>query len=106
MSCENKDSFDLCVAVPLGKAWEKFMPDWRFSVLGNVISLNPGHFTKKEHMLITIMANVGFNVPYTNYIGKINDPMETQCADPPQSGHSIFPSTSTRGTLETSCIRS
>ncbi|GME27430.1 OPT oligopeptide transporter [Neofusicoccum parvum] len=56
------------LAFPLGKAWEKTMPDWRFSLFGNEISLNPGRFSKKEHMLITIMANVGFNVPYTNYV--------------------------------------
>ncbi|KAH7050077.1 OPT oligopeptide transporter [Macrophomina phaseolina] len=56
------------ICSPLGKAWERCMPDWRFNFLGNEISLNPGVFSKKEHMLITIMANVGFNVPYTNYI--------------------------------------
>lgn len=58
------------ICSPLGKAWERCMPDWRFNFLGNEISLNPGVFSKKEHMLITIMANVGFNVPYTNYISK------------------------------------
>ena len=31
-------------------------------------SLNPGPFNNKEHMLITIMANVGFNTPYTDNI--------------------------------------
>ncbi|KAL1642599.1 hypothetical protein SLS58_005368 [Diplodia intermedia] len=56
------------LAFPLGKAWEKLMPDWRLTLFGNEISLNPGRFSKKEHMLITVMANVGFNVPYTNYI--------------------------------------
>ncbi|KAK0609299.1 Sexual differentiation process protein isp4 [Lasiodiplodia hormozganensis] len=56
------------LAFPLGKAWERFLPDWRFRVFGNELSLNPGRFSKKEHMLITIMANVGFNVPYTNYV--------------------------------------
>lgn len=29
------------------------------------MSLNPGPFNRKEHMLITIGANVGFSTPYT-----------------------------------------
>lgn len=44
------------------------MPDWRFKLFGQEHSLNPGPFNKKEHMLITIMANVGFNTPYTTDI--------------------------------------
>jgi OPT family oligopeptide transporter len=31
-------------------------------------SINPGKFNKKEHMLITIMATVAFNTPYTTDI--------------------------------------
>lgn len=27
--------------------------------------MNPGKFSKREHMLITIMTNVGFTTPYT-----------------------------------------
>ncbi|GKT94561.1 OPT oligopeptide transporter [Colletotrichum tofieldiae] len=49
------------LAFPLGKLWEKALPMLRFS-------LNPGPFNRKEHMLITIMANVAYNIPYTNYI--------------------------------------
>ncbi|KAH7327313.1 OPT oligopeptide transporter protein-domain-containing protein [Rhexocercosporidium sp. MPI-PUGE-AT-0058] len=30
--------------------------------------LKPGKFSKKEHMLITIMANIGWHTPYTDYI--------------------------------------
>ncbi|KAJ7058464.1 small oligopeptide transporter [Mycena amicta] len=40
---------------PLGRAWARFLPN--VSVFG--IELNPGPFTIKEHVLITIMAGVG-----------------------------------------------
>lgn len=40
---------------PLGRLWDRFMP--RVTVFG--ISVNPGPFTIKEHVLVTIMANVG-----------------------------------------------
>jgi OPT family small oligopeptide transporter len=56
------------LAYPIGKACDSFLPDWGFTVFGTRHSLNPGPFTKKEHMLITIMANVAYNTPYTNYI--------------------------------------
>ncbi|KAK8848374.1 opt oligopeptide transporter [Apiospora arundinis] len=49
------------LSFPIGKAWERFMP--HATVFG--LPLNPGHFSKKEHMLITIMANVGYQAPYT-----------------------------------------
>ncbi|KAJ9149437.1 OPT-domain-containing protein [Pleurostoma richardsiae] len=53
------------LAYPIGKAWEKTLPDWGFRMFGVRHSLNPGPFTKKEHMLITIMANVAYRTPYT-----------------------------------------
>jgi OPT family oligopeptide transporter len=53
---------------PLGKAWEKIMPDWGFTIFGSRHSLNPGNFSTKEHMLITIMASVGYATPYTDNI--------------------------------------
>ncbi|KAF2116458.1 OPT oligopeptide transporter [Lophiotrema nucula] len=56
------------LAYPAGKAWEKLVPDWQFSLFGQRHSLNPGKFNKKEHMLITIMANVGFKTIYTTDI--------------------------------------
>ncbi|KAF8137872.1 OPT-domain-containing protein [Mycena galopus ATCC 62051] len=52
------------VAVPLLKMLE-LLPDIEFDTFGYVWSLNPGPFNPKEHMLITIMANVGFITPYT-----------------------------------------
>lgn len=45
------------LAYPLGKAWEKFIPDRSFNLFGYEIHLNPGPFSKKEHALAVIMAN-------------------------------------------------
>ncbi|KAF4122042.1 OPT oligopeptide transporter protein [Geosmithia morbida] len=56
------------LAYPMGKACETWLPDRGFTLFGVRHSLNPGPFHKKEHMLITIMANVAYNTPYTNYI--------------------------------------
>ncbi|KAJ6784309.1 hypothetical protein PWT90_11005 [Aphanocladium album] len=56
------------LAYPIGKAAERWLPDAGFTLFGIQHSLNPGPFTRKEHMLITIMANVAYNTPYTNYI--------------------------------------
>lgn len=56
------------LAYPVGKAAEQWLPDVGITLFGIRHSLNPGPFTKKEHMLITIMANVAYNTPYTNYI--------------------------------------
>ncbi|ODA77433.1 hypothetical protein RJ55_07062 [Drechmeria coniospora] len=56
------------LAYPIGKAAENWLPDAGVSFAGVRHSLNPGPFTRKEHMLITIMANVAYNTPYTNYI--------------------------------------
>ncbi|KAM7211152.1 putative opt oligopeptide transporter [Rhypophila decipiens] len=56
------------LAFPLGKAWEKWVPDYRFRLFGTEHSLNPGPFNKKEHMLIAIMANTAKSLPYTQYI--------------------------------------
>ncbi len=65
------------LSYPLGKLWERTVPDWGFmlpaalfgkSLSGTRLSLNPGPFNKKEHMLITIMANVAYNTPYTDNI--------------------------------------
>lgn len=47
------------LAWPFGKLFEKVLPRGK---------LNPGPFNHKEHMLITIMATVAFNTPYTNSI--------------------------------------
>ena len=56
------------LAYPAGKLFDTVLPNWSFNVFGRTISLNPGPFNMKEHMVITIMANVGFGAPYTNYV--------------------------------------
>ncbi|KAI9052070.1 hypothetical protein LZ554_004323 [Drepanopeziza brunnea f. sp. 'monogermtubi'] len=56
------------VSFPLGKAAEAWLPDVGFTLFGIRHSLNPGKFTRKEHMLITIMANVSWQTPYTELI--------------------------------------
>lgn len=43
------------LSFPLGRLWEAFVPQW--SILGT--PLNPGPFTVKEHVLVTIMGGVG-----------------------------------------------
>jgi len=48
------------VAFPFGVAWAKWLPNWTFTLFGHRLELNPGPFTKKEHALITIMANATF----------------------------------------------
>ncbi|KAJ7172836.1 OPT oligopeptide transporter [Mycena crocata] len=49
---------------PLGRAWARLLPN--VSIFG--ISLNPGPFTIKEHVLITIMASVGAGSAYATDI--------------------------------------
>lgn len=48
------------LAWPLGKAWDKVMPDVRIFGKWGGPSLNPAPFNLKEHTLITIMGNVAF----------------------------------------------
>lgn len=43
------------LSFPIMRLWARFMP--KVKVFG--ISLNPGPFTIKEHVLITIMGSVG-----------------------------------------------
>ncbi|KAI0368540.1 small oligopeptide transporter [Pilatotrama ljubarskyi] len=52
------------VTFPLGRAWARWFP----SVKLFGISLNPGPFTIKEHVLITIMAGVGAQAAYATEI--------------------------------------
>ncbi|KAG5753410.1 hypothetical protein H9Q70_003974 [Fusarium xylarioides] len=56
------------LSYPIGKGCERWLPDYGITLFGVRHSLNPGPFSKKEHMLITIMANVAYNTPYTNLI--------------------------------------
>lgn len=56
------------LAFPVGRAAERVLPDIGVTLFGVRHSLNPGPFNKKEHMLISIMANVGMTLPSSRYI--------------------------------------
>lgn len=60
------------LAYPCGVLMAKVLPTYRFPLGRFSFTLNPGPFNQKEHMLITIMANVafgGFNgTAYVTYI--------------------------------------
>jgi len=55
-------------ALPLGKGLERILPTTRFRTFGFTWSLNPGPFTIKEHVLITVMANVVVSGAYATDI--------------------------------------
>ncbi|KAA1477025.1 small oligopeptide transporter [Dentipellis sp. KUC8613] len=52
------------VAFPMGRLWARVMP--RFAIFG--VSINPGPFTIKEHVLVTVMAGVGAQAAYATDI--------------------------------------
>ncbi|KAJ5197519.1 OPT oligopeptide transporter [Penicillium cf. viridicatum] len=52
----------------LFSAAERVLPDVGVTLFGVRHSLNPGPFNKKEHMLISIMANVSNTPPSSRYI--------------------------------------
>ncbi|KAH9855546.1 small oligopeptide transporter [Lenzites betulinus] len=52
------------VSFPMGRAWARWVP--AVKVFG--VSLNPGIFTIKEHVLITIMGGVGAQAAYATEI--------------------------------------
>lgn len=69
------------LAYPIGKAWERWMPDYRFTIpYFGEHSLNPGKFNKKEHMLIAIMANTAKSLPYTQYIVWTQVSISSRCS--------------------------
>lgn len=45
--------------LPIGRLMAASLPTTKLSVLGRELSLNPGPFNMKEHVLITIFANAG-----------------------------------------------
>ncbi|KAJ5732402.1 hypothetical protein N7493_003883 [Penicillium malachiteum] len=49
----------VCV-YPIGKAWERWIPNKELSFFGIKCNTNPGRFSKKEHALVVIMANATF----------------------------------------------
>ncbi|KAH9840538.1 OPT oligopeptide transporter protein-domain-containing protein [Rhodofomes roseus] len=52
------------LSFPVGRLWARLMPRVKFFGA----SLNPGPFTVKEHVLITIMATVGYSSAYATDI--------------------------------------
>jgi hypothetical protein len=44
---------------PVGRAWATYVPEWR--VMG--LPLNPGPFTVKEHVLITVCISASLAIP-------------------------------------------
>ncbi|KAI0063252.1 OPT oligopeptide transporter [Artomyces pyxidatus] len=52
------------LSYPLGRAWARFVP--MVSIFG--VPLNPGPFTVKEHVVITVMATVGSTSAYATDI--------------------------------------
>lgn len=55
----------LLVVYPFGCLWAKTMPMRVFNTFGIKWSLNPGPFTIKEHVVITLMASVSVNYAYS-----------------------------------------
>jgi OPT oligopeptide transporter protein len=49
----------------------KWLPKRQFQFLGYKFSFNPGPFNQKEHMLITVMANVGLLNIYSTHIFEV-----------------------------------
>ena len=54
LACELPAMVGLTVD-PCGTFLERIMPKTQFNMFGRTMSFNPGPFTRKEHMLITIM---------------------------------------------------
>ncbi|KAI2766204.1 hypothetical protein DTO012A8_8570 [Penicillium roqueforti] len=52
----------LLLAYPLGKLWEKIVPNWTVPLGRLAFELNPGPFNTKEHVLIFIMSNLSIYV--------------------------------------------
>jgi OPT family oligopeptide transporter len=52
------------ITLPIGKLFHRILPTQRFNTFGYIWSLNPGPFTIKEHVCITVMANVGVGGAY------------------------------------------
>ncbi|KAK7062623.1 hypothetical protein VNI00_000111 [Paramarasmius palmivorus] len=54
----------MLIVYPIGRFWARFFPAWR--IFG--VPLNPGPFTIKEHVLITIMASISAQSAYATQI--------------------------------------
>jgi hypothetical protein len=59
-----------------------------FTTFGYTWSLNPGKFNMKEHMVITIMANIGVSFSYADPVSAPGDCNSFgPCLTPDASGH-------------------
>lgn len=56
------------ITLPFGKALEKILPSKQITLFGHNWSLNPGPFSIKEHVCITVMANVGAGGAYATQV--------------------------------------
>lgn len=56
------------IAYPAGKLLERTLPTTVYTYRNRSWSFNPGPFNAKEHMLITVMANVSFSSAYATSI--------------------------------------
>ncbi|KAJ3513061.1 hypothetical protein NLJ89_g3166 [Agrocybe chaxingu] len=56
------------VSLPLGRGLARVLPTTKFNTFGYVWSLNPGPFSIKEHVCITVMANVVVGGAYSTEV--------------------------------------
>jgi OPT family small oligopeptide transporter len=56
------------VSLPIGRGFAAVLPTRRFKTFGYVWSLNPGPFSIKEHVCITVMANVVVGGAYSTEV--------------------------------------
>ena len=52
-------------------AMARWLPTRQYRFLGKTWSFNPGPFNEKEHMLITVMANIGLLGFYSSWIFEV-----------------------------------
>jgi OPT family oligopeptide transporter len=56
------------VCLPLGRGLAAILPTKHFNTFGYIWSLNPGPFSIKEHVCITVMVSSGGSLAYSNYV--------------------------------------
>ena len=56
------------LAFPADKLLEAILPSGQFTTFGYIWCLDPRKSNLKEHMVITILANIGFFTPYPDYV--------------------------------------
>lgn len=65
----------ILITYPVGTLWAKVMPARKFNTFGLEWSLNPGPFSIKEHAVITLMAKITADYPYsTNALEALQAP--------------------------------